>query len=118
MFSMQRGEPSRAVRERVIKAREIQIERQMVANARLEASRVDKDVPIDTSSIRLIRLAVSRLQLSLRACHRILKVARTIADLDRSELVREQHVAESLSYRAMHDAGNQPPIRLSGSAPP
>lgn len=100
MFSLHNGEPSSAVRERVVRSRELQIERQGVANARLAASRIENDVPIDASSSRLLRLAVSRLQLSLRACHRILKVARTIADLDRSELVGERHIAESLSYRS------------------
>ena len=114
MLSLHKGEPSSAVRERVARSRELQIERQGVANARLAASRSENDLQIDASSSRLLRLSVSHLQLSMRACHRVLKIARTIADLDRSELVREQHMAESLNYRGRHDANPAPHGKLGG----
>lgn len=100
MFSMHCGEPSIAVRERVIAAREVQIERQAVTNARLATNRIDRGVQLDAGADRLIRLAASRLERSLRACHRVLKVARTIADLDHPGIVREQHVGEALRYRS------------------
>jgi magnesium chelatase family protein len=108
IFSGHSAEPSITVRERVIAARAFQIERQGVVNADLPAGGVEKAVAIDSSSSRLLRKAVPRLQLSLRACHRILKIARTVADLDNSTHVRERHLAESLSYRHSDTEGMTP----------
>ncbi len=54
---------------------------------------------LDTDSLNLLRAAISKMQLSARSYHRVLKVARTIADLERSKNIGTQHIAEALQYR-------------------
>ena len=95
------GESSALVRERVVRAREVQTRRQGAANARLSGREIEERVSIDAEGRRLLRDAISRLQLSGRAHHRVLKVARTVADLDGSPNVRVDHIAESLRYRGV-----------------
>ncbi|MBK1623361.1 ATP-binding protein [Afifella marina DSM 2698] len=100
------AEPSAAVRERVAAARAMQAERYMsrgLPGLRINAragSRVVEDVAApDEAGARLIRDAAEAMGLSARGYHRVLKVARTLADLDQEEKVRRIHVAEALSYR-------------------
>jgi magnesium chelatase family protein len=100
LFSTDPGESTAAVRERVVGAREIQARRQGVPNARLTGREIEERSRLDGEGRRLFRDAILRLQLSARAHHRVLKVARTIADLDRSGGVRVQHIAESVRYRS------------------
>jgi len=99
------GEPSDIVRGRVAAARQRQIERQGKPNARLDAAEVDCHCLPDDSGATLLRQAIDRLQLSARAYHRILKVARTIADLadtvGRSAAPRREHIAEAVQYRRL-----------------
>ena len=100
----QPGEPSSAIRERVIKARHIQEERfkdikGIHCNAMMTERMIHQFAEPDEAGINLLRIAMERLNLSARAYNRILKVARTIADLEGSENVQSNHLAEAISYR-------------------
>jgi magnesium chelatase family protein len=97
----QQGESSKAVRQRVERARGMQLRRQGLPNAQLAGREIEERAQIDAEGRRLLRDAVSRLGLSARAYHRVLKVARTIADLQQSCEVRSQDVAEALQYRGI-----------------
>jgi magnesium chelatase family protein len=96
-----RSEGSSAVRERVARARTRQLERQGMANARLAGGDIEARARPDVDAARMLRDATSSLALSARAHHRVLKVARTVADLEECARVGEQHVAEALRYRAV-----------------
>jgi magnesium chelatase family protein len=93
------GEPSAAVRERVLGARARQHERHPVLNADLRGAALRKHCQLDAQGRALIRQAIDTLGLSARAYHRVLKVARTIADLAAVEAMHADHVAEALQYR-------------------
>ncbi|MDQ3027510.1 MAG: YifB family Mg chelatase-like AAA ATPase [Pseudomonadota bacterium] len=95
-----RGESSRAVRERVVRARETQSRRQGAPNAQLSGHEAEQRAQPDTQGRRILQGAIARFGLSARAHHRILRIARTIADLDQSPDVRSEHVAEALQFRA------------------
>ncbi len=104
LSQMQPGEPSRKIRERVIKARQIQELRfrefkGVHCNAQMNERMLHKFAEPDVESLSMLRTAMDRLKLSARAYSRILKVARTIADLDSSENVQSQHIAEAIGYR-------------------
>jgi magnesium chelatase family protein len=90
---------SAAVRARVIAARERQRMRQGIANARLASAEVTVHCAPDRASAALLSAAMTRLSFSARAYHRVLKVARTIADLAGDTAIGPRHVAEALSYR-------------------
>jgi magnesium chelatase family protein len=93
------GEASASVRARVAQARERQIRRQGKANARLTAKEIDQYCQPAAAAAALLKHAISRFELSARAFHRLLKVARTIADLAGSDAIEAQHVAEAVQYR-------------------
>jgi len=93
------GEASAPVRERVAQARALQQRRQGVANARLEAAEVEAHCMPDSAAASLLREAMMRLNLSARAYHRVLRVARTLADLAGIERPSAAHVAEAIQYR-------------------
>ena len=95
------AEDSAAVRARVIRARAIQQDRAGKPNATLTPKELERDCALDEASRQLLSLALSRLSLSARAYHRVLKVARTIADLAGTEAVGTPHIAESLRYRQL-----------------
>ncbi len=76
-----------------------------VPNARLAAGQIGSHVGVDGEARRLLRDAITRLRLSARGHHRVLKVARTIADLEGSARVRSEHIAESLRYRSTANDG-------------
>ena len=95
------GETSEAIRSRVTHARERQLARQHKTNARLTTREVDSHCTPDPEGAALLGKAVSRLGLSARGFHRVLKVARTIADLDECSRVHASHVAEALRYRTL-----------------
>lgn len=102
-----RAEKSMAIRERVIKAREIQIARYTNAtetihsNAQMNATHLRTFCMIDANGKNLLSKAMERLSLSARAYDRILKVARTIADLDASPNIEINHLAEAIHYRSL-----------------
>ena len=98
------GEPSAAIRERVIRARTVQTERfrdyrNIHCNAQMSERMIHEFAEPDEASVTLLRNAMERLKLSARAYNRILKVARSIADLEASETVQVQHIAEAIGYR-------------------
>jgi magnesium chelatase family protein len=101
----QLGETSAAIKARIAKAREIQERRfagaEPLFNARMSESHLRTACPLDEDSRRLIEMAMDRLGLSARAHTRIIKVARTIADLEGSPSVRSPHVAEAIQYRSL-----------------
>ena len=98
------GEPSVAIRERVIAARKIQEERfrnekGIYCNAQMTPRLIAKYAVLDDTSLAMLKTAMTRFDLSARAYDRILKVARTIADLAHSENIQFQHIAEAIGYR-------------------
>ncbi len=98
------GEPSEKIRERVIAARQIQEARfkdfkGIHCNAQMTERLLHQFAEPDAASMDMLRMAMERLKLSARAYSRILKVARTIADLDHTEKVQSQHIAEAIGYR-------------------
>lgn len=100
------GEGSIPIRERVIKARQIQEARyehreSIHCNAQMDSRLLKELCMIDDAGSKLLRQAMDRLKLSARAYDRILKVARTIADLDSSEDIRTEHLAEAIQYRSL-----------------
>ena len=104
LSQMQPGEPSEKIRERVIAARKIQEERfkpfkGIHCNAMMTEHMLHQFAEPDAVSIDMLRMAMERLKLSARAYSRILKVARTIADLAGSEQVQSMHIAEAIGYR-------------------
>lgn len=110
LSEMQPGEPSATIRERVIKARQIQTERfsslpkqggqrRVHCNAQMTERMLHQFAEPDAASMDMLRMAMEKLKLSARAYSRILKVARTIADLEGSENVQSHHIAEAIGYR-------------------
>jgi magnesium chelatase family protein len=95
------GESSAAIRERVVAARERQLARHDKPNARLTPREIDRHCTPDSQGESLLRQAITRLGLSARAYHRVLKVARTIADLAGAERLGNAHVAEAIQYRRL-----------------
>ena len=93
------GEPSKAIRVRVASARARQLKRQGRPNATLATREVDKHCAPDAQGATLLKQAITRLGLSARGYHRVLKVARTIADLAGAKSVSAAHVAEAIQYR-------------------
>lgn len=93
------GEPSAQVRARVVAAREHQLSRQGKPNAALSVREIDVHCAPDAAGEALLKQAIARLNLSARAYHRVLKVARSIADLAGSEQVKAAHIAEAIQYR-------------------
>jgi magnesium chelatase family protein len=103
LSSQRIDELSAKVRERVEAARVIQRERfkgtSLQTNADMGPAEIRKFCPIDETSTNLLKAAMQQMQLSARAYHRILKLARTIADLAGSENIQTAHIAEAIQYR-------------------
>jgi magnesium chelatase family protein len=93
------GEASAVVQARAERARAIQLARQGKPNALLTPKEIDRHCQPDAEGDALLRQAIARLNLSARAYHRVLKVARTIADLAQAEALASRHVAEAIGYR-------------------
>lgn len=98
------GESSARVRERVSRARQRQVTRQGCANAELSGSALDIHCALDDACRHLLQQAMQRLGLSARGYHRVLRVARTIADLDESKAIAVPHLTEAIGYRRLDTA--------------
>jgi len=98
------GEASAAIRARVDAARQHAVARQGKSNAQLSVTEIDALCAPDAQGEALLRTAITRFNLSARAYHRVLKVARSIADLARSERILSAHIAEAVQYRRMDKA--------------
>lgn len=104
------GENSESIRDRVIHAREIQATRYkefrgVYANAQMTSKMLKQICVIDTAGQNLLKIAMTKLNLSARAYDRILKVSRTIADLAQSEDIKPEHLAEAIQYRSLDREG-------------
>ena len=99
------GEPSRGIKQRVDRARTIQLDRfdgmKIYCNAQMTNRHIKKFCQIDESSQRLLELAIDKFGLSARAYTRILKVARTIADLEGLGNIQPAHLSEAIQYRSL-----------------
>jgi len=100
------GEQSKNIRERVIVAREIQRKRfagrkGMFSNADMESKEIQTYCRIESAGEELLKMAITKLGLSARAYDRILKVARTIADLAGQSAIRPEHISEAIQYRSL-----------------
>ena len=96
-----RGESSATVREKVLKTRAIQLQRAGKINAHLTSKEIERDCKLEEKDALFLENALTKLGLSVRAYHRILKVSRTIADLEGETQIHQRHLAEALGYRAM-----------------
>jgi len=96
-----RSETSEAVRARVLAAQAIQYQRQQTLNARLESAAIRDYCRLLPEDADWLEETLAQLGLSIRAWQRLLKVARTIADLEESETIRREHIQEALGYRAI-----------------
>lgn len=106
LAQMQAGEPSSNIRERVVAAREIQTKRfannhGIYCNAQMTERLISKYASPTEEAMEVLKTAMEKFNLSARAYSRILKVARTIADLDRSETVEKRHIQEAVLYRSL-----------------
>jgi magnesium chelatase family protein len=105
-----KGETSVDIRKRVTAAREIQTERYKESekvhyNAQMNTKFLRKHCKLDDASMQLLKTAMERLNLSARAYDRILKVSRTIADLEGAESINGSHLSEAIQYRSMDREG-------------
>ncbi len=100
-----RGEPSEEIRKRVDRARLVQKERYkddgIIFNAHLESKELEKYCLMDKESEELLKLAILELGISARAYDKILRISRTIADLDGKETIEAHHISEAISYRSL-----------------
>jgi len=106
----QKIESSEEIRNRVVKARKIQEERYkglkgIYCNAQINSKLIQKFATLDEASMSILKNAMNKLGLSARAYDRILKVARTIADLDESDNIKSYHIAEAIQYRSLDREG-------------
>ncbi|MCF6132426.1 YifB family Mg chelatase-like AAA ATPase [Flavobacterium wongokense] len=110
LTEIRKGESSIEIRKRVTKAREIQSQRfaefdNIHYNAQMNTKHIREYCALDEISLQLLKTAMERLNLSARAFDRILKVSRTIADLEASETVNSSHIAEAIQYRSLDRDG-------------
>ena len=105
LASKDAGEPSLSIRQRVNAARAIQLKRfdkrNIHANAQMGARDLKRHCSVNDEAGKLLEHAINRLGLSARAYSRVLKVSRTIADLEGSEEIRSSHIAEAIQYRSL-----------------
>lgn len=109
-FSGSDGEKSETIRQRVMSAREIQyarlIDETIFTNAEMNAQRIKTFCALDTEGEKLLHKAIGQYEMSVRSVHKVLKLARTIADLDRQNTIRSSHLAEALQFRPVHLYGD------------
>jgi magnesium chelatase family protein len=98
--STQSGTSSQHIKQLVMQSRERQLKRnQGKSNAQLQGKEIEQFIPLSEPLLDFLETVVDQLRLSARAYHRIIKVSRTIADLEGSEIVEQQHLAEAISFR-------------------
>ena len=101
------SESSSIIQKRVQRARDIQLKRfkglKITSNAEMNNKQLKAFCNLDQQSILLLKQAIAKLNLSARAFHRVIKIARTIADLENSIKIKSNHVAEALQYRPATD---------------
>ena len=100
------GEKSEIIRERVINARAVQLKRfveldHIFTNGDMGSKEIRKFCKLDSAGEELLKMAMTKIGLSARAYDRILKVSRTIADLENSENIQPQHISEAIQYRSL-----------------
>lgn len=102
-----KSESSKVIQSRVQKARDIQQKRfkglPITSNAEMSSRQMKQFCNLDEPSILLLKQAITKLNLSARSFHRVVKIARTIADLEGSTKIKSNHVAEALQYRPQTD---------------
>lgn len=105
LSSTAKEEPSAVIRKRVIAARKIQAERfkgtSITCNALITSDKLQEMCPMDDGAVILMKNVFDKLGLSARAYDRILKVARTVADIDGKEVISKQHIAAAAQYRSL-----------------
>jgi len=106
LASKDSSEQSHKIRERVVNSRDIQMKRfagqkGMFSNADMQSKDIQMFCKLDSASEELLKMAITKLGLSARAYDRILKVARTIADLTSSPNIRPEHISEAIQYRSL-----------------
>ena len=108
LTSQFKAQSSSIIQKRAQKARDIQLRRfkglKITSNAEMNNKQLKQFCNLDDQSILLLKQAISKLNLSARAFHRVIKIARTIADLEDSVKIKSNHVAESLQYRPQVDS--------------
>jgi magnesium chelatase family protein len=102
----EKPEDSETVRDRVIESRQIQQRRSGKSNALLSNRDLAQSCHIEGATLKLLEHAAEQLYLSSRACDRILKVSRTIADLDQAQDIDSKHVAEAIAFRRLNISQN------------
>jgi magnesium chelatase family protein len=110
LTSLEKGEPSADIRARVIRARKIQEARfrdngRVHCNANMGTRELNEVCRLDEQGHQMLRMAMDDLGLSARAYDRILKVARTLADLEEAETIQANHLAEAIQYRSLDRQG-------------
>ena len=110
LSSKEKGESSADIRERVMAARELQGSRYkenegVHANAQMSTKQLQVFCKLNSESQQLLKMAMTKLNLSARAYDRILKVARTIADLENNKSITSEHIAEAIQYRSLDREG-------------
>ncbi|MBC8510586.1 MAG: YifB family Mg chelatase-like AAA ATPase [Cryomorphaceae bacterium] len=110
LSSKEKGESSADIRERVMAARELQGSRYkenegVHANAQMSTKQLQVFCKLNSESQQLLKMAMTKLNLSARAYDRILKVARTIADLEKNKSITSEHIAEAIQYRSLDREG-------------
>ena len=95
---------SAQIRQKVVTARQLQTTRfshtATISNSEMNARQVEMHCGLGLQAEKLIKLAVDKFNLSARSYHRLLKISRTIADIDQSPKIKEKHLAEALQYRS------------------
>ncbi|MBI2011988.1 YifB family Mg chelatase-like AAA ATPase [Candidatus Daviesbacteria bacterium] len=102
------GEASKKIKKRVDEARKIQRQRfrdfRILTNSEMNNIQIKKFCSISKDALDLLKMAIAQMNLSARSYHRVLKLARTIADLGKSEYIKTEHIAEALQYRAREES--------------
>jgi magnesium chelatase family protein len=101
LSSQHTTESSSNIRQQVLEARKIQMHRAQSLNATLSSAQLKKHAPLNPSSQQILKIAMEKLKLSARSYDRIIRVARTIADLEKSNEIQVQHISEAIQYRSL-----------------